>query len=464
MAGRFVPPIYSPNNDDGSANLPGALLYFYVNGSSTTLQDTYSDFALTTPHTNPVVADGDGRFAQIFGNGTYSAKMTDADGNNVWGPYDDITLASDGSVIVDDANNTSAVIVQTLTHTSTATAGDGMGALQAFAVENDAGETITGGTHGIVATDVSDGTEDYKWTWGLIIGGAAIADKLELTGTALYPTTSDGLALGIPSTNEFSDLFGASGFVWNIANGNYTVTHTSGQLAFSGIVQFASLKGTGSTTVTNILDEDDMASDSNTALSTQQAIKAYVLARGKDLVLDERTGNTILGTTDPGKLISITSGTFTQTFEAAATLGSDWVVYYKNSGTGDVTLDPDGAEQIDGLTSFIMYPGEARIIQCDGTKFTTILLEGFKRTYTSTDTFTTPPGYSAFGGLLWSAGGSGAGSSGGADPEAGGAGGGCYPFEIESSLFGATETITIGAGGTAVVASAGNVDGNDVGS
>ncbi len=44
----------------------------------------------------------------------------------------------------------------------------------------------------------------------------------------------------------------------------------------NGTLAFDSLKGTGATTVTNILDEDNMASDSATALATQQSIKAYV--------------------------------------------------------------------------------------------------------------------------------------------------------------------------------------------
>jgi hypothetical protein len=44
----------------------------------------------------------------------------------------------------------------------------------------------------------------------------------------------------------------------------------------NGTLAFDSLKGTGATTVTNILDEDNMASDSATAIATQQSIKAYV--------------------------------------------------------------------------------------------------------------------------------------------------------------------------------------------
>jgi hypothetical protein len=57
---------------------------------------------------------------------------------------------------------------------------------------------------------------------------------------------------------------------------DHIVTLSAGTLTITGLTTFASLKGTGAVTVTNILDEDNMASDSATALATQQSIKAYV--------------------------------------------------------------------------------------------------------------------------------------------------------------------------------------------
>jgi hypothetical protein len=149
------------------------------------------------------------------------------------------------------------------------------------------------------------------------------------------------------------------------------------------------------------------------------------------IVRSARTSNTILGTADASTLIAITSGTFTQTFTAAATLGSGWFCYIQNSGTGVITLDPNSSETIDGLTSYAMYPNEVRLVQCTGTAFFSLVLSPFLATFTSSGTFVKPPGYAYFGAKLF-----------------GGGGGGQNFNTLLASSFSATETITVGAGGT----------------
>lgn len=69
------------------------------------------------------------------------------------------------------------------------------------------------------------------------------ANTLTFTGASsgyLYdamngPTSNDGAALGT-ATVSWSDLFLASGALLNFANGNYTITHSSGLLTFSSAV------------------------------------------------------------------------------------------------------------------------------------------------------------------------------------------------------------------------------------
>ena len=179
------------------------------------------------------------------------------------------------------------------------------------------------------------------------------------------------------------------------------------------------------------------------------------------IVRSARTSNTILGTADISTLIDITSGTFTQTFTAAATLGNGWFCYIRNSGTGDITLDPNSSEQIDGLTSYVMYPNECRLVQCTGTAFTSVVLSPFQRIITSTlNPFVTPPGYSTFQGYLWGGGGGG-GKTVAGKRTGGGGGGACVPFILTSTQMSSSQVITIAAGGAGATSNgSGSVGGN----
>jgi len=93
------------------------------------------------------------------------------------------------------------------------------------------------------------------------------------------------------------------------------------------------------------------------------------------LIEDVRTTNSILVAADTGKEIKYTSGTFTQTLSAAATLGSGWLAYLNNFGTGTITIDPNGAETIDGAATFVLAAGVAILLICNGTSFSKIILQ-----------------------------------------------------------------------------------------
>ena len=164
----------------------------------------------------------------------------------------------------------------------------------------------------------------------------------------------------IPKTNNDYDL-GSSGRNW--------LTVHSKQLSITGITTTVQLKVGANPTVgiTTILDEDNMASDSATALATQQSIKAYVdttvTAQDLDIAGDSGTGAvdldsqslTIAGTSNEIET-SASGQTLTVGLPDNVTIGNDLTVTGNIDANGN--LDVDGQTEVDdinvaGVSTFV---------------------------------------------------------------------------------------------------------------
>lgn len=78
------------------------------------------------------------------------------------------------------------------------------------------------------------------------------------------------------------------------------------------------------------------------------------------------------GISDRAKMFVWTGAGGTLNLPSAPTVGNNWFILFRNSGTGAVSVDPAGAATIDGLSSLSFQPGESAIISTDGTAFYTI--------------------------------------------------------------------------------------------
>ena len=88
--------------------------------------------------------------------------------------------------------------------------------------------------------------------------------------------------------------------------------------------------------------------------------------------IETRTSNVEFTAQNSGTIFKYASGTFDQTFALAATLGPNWIAYVINAGAGVITLNPAGAETIDGAATKIVKKDTVTMIFCNGVNFTTI--------------------------------------------------------------------------------------------
>lgn len=108
---------------------------------------------------------------------------------------------------------------------------------------------------------------------------------------------------------------------------------------FTTLEASTSLQISSGTTVTTIFDEDSMASDSATALATQQSIKAYVDNNAYTGEFTVVTANTTIAA---GDLVVVNSASdITITLPASPSAGN--TVTIRNSGTGTVTVGRNGS-------------------------------------------------------------------------------------------------------------------------
>ena len=188
-----------------------------------------------------------------------------------------------GDLDVDNININGNAITSTDTDGNIALTPNGTGEVDISKVDIDSG-AIDGTTIG--ANSAAAGTfTDLTATGNTVLGDAA---------TDTVTITADVASNIIPSADDTYDL-GASGSEWK-------------DLYIDGVAYVDSI-AMPTTTVTDILDEDDMSSDSATALATQQSIKAYVDGLGgatntfgANIIFEGATADdfeTTLAVTDP---------------------------------------------------------------------------------------------------------------------------------------------------------------------
>lgn len=114
------------------------------------------------------------------------------------------------------------------------------------------------------------------------------------------------------------------------------------------------------------------ASAANAAALAGLGIKAISTTLNQSIPVSTFNNNYTTGSSDRAKALVWTGGAGTLAFDGAPTLGNDWFINVRNSGTGDLTLNPSSSETINGDLTLVLSPGDSAIVVTNGVEFWTI--------------------------------------------------------------------------------------------
>ena len=133
---------------------------------------------------------------------------------------------SKADIALDDANNNTNSTVLVLDHTTTGTAGNGIGANLLFRNENDAGSPTNAGDISAVLDNAANGTEASSLRFFTRTGGGALTEALRIAsaGNLLPAATDNALDIG-SATNRWATIhLGTSATVGNTTYNDGSVT------------------------------------------------------------------------------------------------------------------------------------------------------------------------------------------------------------------------------------------------
>lgn len=183
-----------------------------------------------------------------------------------------------------------------------------------------------------------------------------------------------GIDIYLPEANKTANgntiLFnnrGSNTVTVRTSTGVQVVTIASGELW-----QIYLANNTTAAGVWRSLQYGAAVSQANASALAGTGIVAVGTVLSQSVPVSSFNANYTTGINDRAKMFNWTGANGTFTLPDPVTVGDNWFVYLKNSGSGAVVANPPGLVQIDGLLSLSFQPNESAIIVSDGSNYHTI--------------------------------------------------------------------------------------------
>jgi hypothetical protein len=186
------------------------------------------------------------------------------------------------------------------------------------------------------------------------------------TASSLVITMPDATEAGTGETVLFNNV-GANTFTVKTATGTVICAPQSGTTFQIYLTDNSTVSGTWRS-----FQYGASASSTNAAALAGLGIKAIATTLNQSMPVSTFSTNYTAGASDRAGALVWTGGAGTLSFDGAPSLGDDWFVNVRNGGTGDLTLNPNSSELINGASTLVLSPGDSAIVVTDGAQFWTI--------------------------------------------------------------------------------------------
>jgi hypothetical protein len=188
------------------------------------------------------------------------------------------------------------------------------------------------------------------------------------------PSTS-GFTVRLPAANLAS--VGETALFFNVGSDAFVVADNGGNTVVSiapGIAWQVYLTSNATANGTWRATQYGAGTSTATAGSLVGAgIKAIGATLNQAMASSSINTNYTIGIADRSAVLNWTGGAGTFTLPDAGTVGTDWFVNVRNSGTGSINLTPGTVGQfVNGASTLIMNPTDSAIVFSDGVGFFTI--------------------------------------------------------------------------------------------